>query len=102
MEVGKLLIQAKDALEHGEFLEMVETQLPFHATTAGRLMLIARHGVISNYAHVHNLPSSWGTLAVLAQLSQGQFLKHLRAGAIHPEMERNEAQTLIRGFVGLA
>lgn len=78
---------------------MVETQLPFHATTAGRLMLIARHGVISNYAHVHNLPSSWGTLAVLAHLSECQFLEELKVGSIHPELERSEAQALVRALL---
>ncbi len=68
---------------------MVETQLPFHVSTADRLMLLARHGVISNSAYTRNLPPSWYILSILAQLSDTQFLKQLRTGAIHPEMEQS-------------
>ncbi len=42
----------------------------------------------ANRQHVAVLPSSWGTLAVLAQLSENQFLKQLKARAIHPRLER--------------
>ena len=80
MEVGKLLIQAKDALGHGEFLGMVEEDLPFKDRTADYLMLVGKHLVISNSQYTANLPSSWGTLAVLAQLSERQFLKQLKPG----------------------
>lgn len=98
VEVGKLLIQAKDALEHGEFLEMVEGDLPFGPRAGQFLMLIGGHPVISNTKHVSYLPPYWGTLAVLAQLSERQFLEELKVGSIHPELERSEAQALVRGL----
>ena len=82
-----MLVQAKAALEDGEFRTLIEKELPFQKSAAAALMLIARHEVISNVQHVGHLPASWGTLAVLAQLSESQFLKQLKAGAIHSEME---------------
>ena len=67
---------------------MVGEELPFTDRAAFYLMLVGKHPVISNRKHVSDLPSSWGTLAVLAQLSESQFLKELEAGTIHPEMGR--------------
>ena len=86
VEVGELLVQAKAALEHGEFLKMVEEELPFTDRAARYPMLIGKHPVISNRKHASVLPSSWYTLGVLAQLSESQFLEQLEAGVIHPEM----------------
>jgi Protein of unknown function (DUF3102) len=51
LETGRLLIEAKAALKHGEFKSMVQLKLPFNPGTAQRLMAIARHPVISNAAH---------------------------------------------------
>jgi hypothetical protein len=42
IETGRLLVQAKDCLEHGQWLEMVRAELPFAERTAQRLMAIAR------------------------------------------------------------
>ena len=66
---------------------MVEGELPFKDRTADYLMTIGGHPVISNSHHGANLPSSWRTRAVLAQLPERQFLKQLKAGAIHPGLE---------------
>ncbi len=60
VEVGKLHIQAKEALEHGEFRALIEEELPFQKTTAAALMVISRHLAISNVQHVGHLPSSLG------------------------------------------
>ena len=99
VEVGKLLIQAKDALEHGEFLKMFKGDIPFREDTAQRLMAIAGNQVLSNTAYTRYLPPSWYTLSILTQLPERQFLKQLKVGAIHPEIERSEAQALVRGLL---
>jgi hypothetical protein len=39
---GALLIEAKEALDHGAFLKMIECELPFKRSTAQALMRIAR------------------------------------------------------------
>ena len=57
------------------------------ARAARYLMAVSSHPVISDTTHVSYLPPSWGSLAILAQLSESQFLELLESGAIHPELE---------------
>ena len=47
IEAGHLLQQLKDTLPHGQWMETVKVKLPFSCDTAGRLMKIASHEVIS-------------------------------------------------------
>jgi hypothetical protein len=42
IETGRLLIQARDNLDHGQWLKMVQAELPFNQRTAQRLMAIAQ------------------------------------------------------------
>ena len=89
-EVGRLLVQAKVALPHGEFTVMVETELPFKRATAIRLMAVAADVRLSNDSHVNHLPTSWGTLYELTTLSDAQFEEALGAEIIRPDMERKD------------
>jgi hypothetical protein len=68
LEAGRLLIAAKAALAHGEFLAMVESDLPFGPRTAQRLMAIADDPRLTNATHVSLLPPNWGTLYELTKL----------------------------------
>jgi N6-adenosine-specific RNA methylase IME4 len=90
IEVGRLLTEAKAALDHGAFTEMIERDLPFKARTAQRLMAIAADERLSNPTHVSLLPPHWGTLYELTKLSNEQFEAKIASGAIHPEMERRD------------
>ena len=56
LEAGGLLKEAKDALPHGAFLDMIERDLPFKRSTAFRLMAIAADPRLANSAHVQHLP----------------------------------------------
>jgi Protein of unknown function (DUF3102) len=95
---GREIIEAKEALPHGEFLEMITSDLPFEANTAQRLMKIARDQRLSNAAHVPHLPPTWGTLYELTKLSDEQLEKGFEAGTIHRAMERKDVAAL-RGKV---
>jgi N6-adenosine-specific RNA methylase IME4 len=90
IETGRLIKQAKDDLDHGEFTAMIESDLPFGARTAQRLMRIAADKRLSNPTHVSLLPSHWGTLYELTKLDDRQFEARIKTGAIHPEMERRD------------
>jgi hypothetical protein len=91
-ETGRLLGEAKDALDqHGEWLPMVR-RLPFSEDTAQRLMAIARDQRLAE--HVRLLPPSWGTLYQLSRLDDATFAKAIEAGDIHSEMEREDAVRL--------
>lgn len=89
-EVGRLLIDAKAALPHGEFLLMVENDLPFKGRTAQSLMAVARDERLLNAQHIAHLPTSWGSLYDLTTLDDDQFAEALDAGIIRPDMERKD------------
>jgi hypothetical protein len=101
IRVGVTLIEAKKKCKHGEFLRMfrgnesvVCDPVPFGDKTAERLMLVASHEVLSNGAHAHHLPQSWGTLYELTKLDNEQIIAGIKAGEITPDMTRSEASAL--------
>jgi N6-adenosine-specific RNA methylase IME4 len=93
-EIGHDLIEAKQQLVHGEWLAMIETDLPFSPRTTQRLMAIADHPVISNATHVSYLPPSWGTLYELTKLDEATIRARIEDGTIHCGMERRDAAKL--------
>lgn len=98
-KLGGDLIAAKEGpskLPHGEFIAMVESDLPFKRNTAQRLMAIARDPRLTNGEHVHHLPPSWGTLYQLSRLDDETFGRLLADGIIRPEMERSEVNKVLR------
>lgn len=96
VDTGRLLAEAKAALGHGEWMRLCHQLLPFSHDKARDLMAIAAHERLANYDHARNLPSSWTTLAALARLDNKTFDEALDAGVITPDMERRQAQRLVR------
>lgn len=92
LKIGRTLIGAKKALEHGTFEKMIERDLPFDATTAQRLMKIARDRRLTKAARVQLLPMAWGTLYELTKLPDAAFEEAVASGAIHPQMTREQAK----------
>jgi len=90
VETGRLLIQARTALSRGEWLPMIESDLPFSPRTAQMLMEIAEHPGITNAKHVSLLPPSWGTLHALTKLPSDEFERRIADGSIRPDLEREE------------
>lgn len=102
IEAGRLLIEAKAACEHGEFLRLfndhrdpVADCLPFGRPTGTKLMAIARSAAITKCAHVHTLPCSWGTLYELSRIPEADFIDAIETGRITPELKRSEVRKLI-------
>lgn len=89
-ETGRLIAEAKAALPHGEFGQMIESELPFGPSTARRLMMIAADPKLANPAHVHVLPPSWGTLYELTKLDEQTFERRMSEGTIRPDMQRRD------------
>lgn len=98
IETGDLLVQAKAALQHGEFGKMIETDLPFGARAAQMLMSIASDPRLRN--NVSHLPPHWGTLYELTKLSDDEFAKGIEDGAIRPDMERKALINGARSLMG--
>lgn len=96
IRAGQLLNEAKAALPHGEYLQMVENALPFKARTAQRLMAIAQDERITNATHATLLPQHWTTLYDLTQLDDTEFEAKITDGTIHPEMQRRDVAQSIK------
>lgn len=99
--VGRQLIAAKEACEHGEFLRLFKGHqnavcdpVPFSENTAERLMAVARNPVLSDSAHGQTLPMSWRTLYELTKLDDETLLAGIKAGEITPETTRAQAAAL--------
>ena len=97
-EIGRMLIAAKRALVHGEFERMIDRDLPFDASTAQRLMKIARDPRLRKAARVQVLPLAWGTLYELTKLCDTHFEQAVASGAINSQTTRDDVRSL-RGNV---
>jgi len=105
IEAGRVLIEAKSELEHGQFINWVVCDLRFGTRRDGSrpadlrkaemLMFLARNEVISNSCHWHDFPPSIRTLWELTQIRPKQRLLELIAsGAVNSAMTREEAVAL--------
>ena len=98
IEVGRLLIEAKEELDHGDFLRLFRGgTLPFGEDTAERLMRIAGNKILSNSANSRILPTSWTTLFELAKLPIRNLQEAIQDGKVHPGMRRQDVKKLL-GF----
>jgi hypothetical protein len=98
IECGRLLIAAKDELKHGEFLKMIENNLPFKRSTAQAIMKIAADGRVTKSQHAGCLPVHWSTLVKLSQLPDAAFEARIADGRIHPGLERRPAVEMIESY----
>jgi hypothetical protein len=95
IETGRRIIEAKNALEHGEFMQMVQDRLPFSISTAGRYMRVASDARILNCANLRNMPPSLLTLDTITRLNDEQFETAIADGTIHPDVTRAEIAKIL-------
>lgn len=91
---GLWLETAKAELPHGEWIAMIENDLPFGARTAQRLKAIVENDNLTNTTHASLLPLSWDTLYTLAKLDEDTFSAAIADGRINPKMQRKDAMAL--------
>jgi hypothetical protein len=92
---GRHLCEAKDAVDHGEWLTLLK-RVGIGYRKAQILMFIAKHPIVSNAKHVSHLPPCWGTLWALASLPRDVLEAKLADGTITPDIERREVKALSR------
>lgn len=90
IETGRILTEAKAALPHGDFLQMVEAELPFDKRVAQMLMKIAGDKRLTDTNNVSLLPAHYSSLYELTKLDDRQFGARVADGTIRPTMERKE------------
>ena len=96
IETGRRIAEAKDALEHGEFEKMVESELPFGPRAARMLMAVGIDHRLLNRNHGSDLPSNWRTLYEITRLDDDQFNDALESGVIRPDVKRSAIVQLRR------
>ena len=99
INTGRLLLKAKDELNHGEWgymfvADAVPKPLPFGQDYAAMLMRIAKNPILANSANRRNLPSSVSALYELAQLPHDVLAAALQQGRVTPEMRAKQAAKL--------
>jgi hypothetical protein len=101
IEAGRLLVEAKARLKHGEWERLfrghphaVPNAVPISVSTGQRLMAIARHPILSNPAHAQHLPRSWTTLYQLTKIDAATLRQSIKDGQVHPGLGRRQAAAL--------
>lgn len=90
---GRELIEAKEHLEHGQFLDLVGT-LGLKPRTAQKFMSIARNEILANASPETHLPTSWTTLYELSRMPDEELERALASGAVTADMSRKDALQL--------
>jgi N6-adenosine-specific RNA methylase IME4 len=88
-DVGRLLIRAKATLPLGEWQAMVEQRLPFHRSTAFRLMAIANDERLIAHVQHGTLPPHWGTIYELTKLDDDALAAAFEQGVVNADMPRS-------------
>lgn len=94
-DVGKMLIRAKAALPREQWEAMVE-RLPFHRSTAVRLMAIANDERLCSHVNSGTLPPSWGTIYALTQLDDAALAAAFEQGVVNPDMPRSAVSGAVK------
>jgi hypothetical protein len=81
IDIGNMLIESKDAVKHGEWLDLLG-KLDFDKRTAQKLMEIARDERLAKASTLTLLPQHWTTLYELTRLGDDEFERALSVGGI--------------------
>lgn len=103
LDIGKLLIRAKETLPHGEYTAAVEERLPFAARTAYQLREAARWALEMDKQQIitlDRLPGSYSTIYLLSTLDASTLERLDAEGLVRPELRRAELIAWRRQGVG--
>jgi hypothetical protein len=93
LDIGRLLLKAKERLPHGEYLAAVEARLPFSGRTAYQIreatrwvLEIERRQIIP----LERLPGSYSTIYLLSTLDPVTLDEAEKDGVVRPDLRRAE------------
>ena len=93
LDIGRLLIQAKKALPHGDYMQAVEDRLPFTSRTAYQLREAARWALEmerQKTIELSQLPNSYSTIYLLSTLDPPTYEAAEHEGIVRPDLKRAE------------
>ena len=95
-KIGRDLIEAREHLPHGQFIEMVEGDLPFARRSAQMLMAIVRDRRLAKAKSISLLPPHWGTLYKITRLSDETFERLIDDGTIRRDVSYADINKVLR------
>lgn len=103
LDIGRLLIRAKETLPHGEYTAAIEGRLPFAARTAYQLREAARWALEMDRRQtitLDALPGSYSTIYLLSTLDPPTLEQAQNEGLVRPDLRRSELIAWRRNRVG--
>jgi hypothetical protein len=101
IDVGKLLLEAQDQCDHGEWLDWLDAEFDRSVDTAERYMSVAR--MADKFRTVRNLKVTVRTLYLLADQDEDDLpaiIKELAKHATKARLKSSEAERLISIAIG--
>ncbi len=102
LDIGRLLMRAKETLPHGEYTFAVEDQLPFASRTAYQLREAARWALEMERRKtitLDRLPSSYSTIYLLSTLDPSTYKAAEHERIVRPDLKRAELIAWRKGRV---
>lgn len=93
LDIGRLLIRAKETLPHGEYTAVVEARLPFASRTAYQLREATRWVLEMERRKalpLERLPGSYTTIYLLSTFDPPTFEAAENQGLVRPDLRRAE------------
>ncbi len=101
VELGRVLLEAKDAIPHGGWLALFENGLTsLSLREAEKLMKIAGHPVLSNSANWSNLPGAQQALLALSRLSPTDLEIAIEEQKVKPTTTIHQAEEVVAEVMG--
>ena len=97
VKIGEILEEVRSRFPHGDYIRMVEQELPFGRGVAFQLMAAAR-AIKDGTIPADLAPPSYSTVYLLSTMSLEARQKALAEGAIKPEMRREDAIRLKKKY----
>lgn len=99
--IGQTLLNAKASLAYGEWLDMIEHDLPFSPRQAQRLMADAEYNQrLANTTTWSHLPKSYRAREELRKLPEEKLPELIEAGTIHQNLTVRESTAVVHGVLG--
>jgi hypothetical protein len=97
--IGRYLIQAKGKLDHGEYDQMIDRDLPFSRSIAYRIRA-ATDAVTTGKLAEHEIPSNYSLVYELSLLDEEGLRLAREKNLIRPDVKRQEIIAFRKGLRG--
>jgi hypothetical protein len=100
IELGQLFLDAKSALQHGQWEEMFDSgKIHFHLRWAQRLMRVAKNPALAKATNSSFLPPCVQTLEKMAQYDESVIQSAIDEGKIRSDMKAADVKkSLLQGY----